>query len=50
MIVLYGSGISDGNEHLHTDLPILLAGGGRGQIKGGRHLKLAKDTPLRICN
>ena len=45
-IVLYGSGISDGNEHLHTDLPILLAGGGGGQIKGGRHLRSTKDTPL----
>ena len=44
--ILYGCGISDGNQHLHTDLPILVAGGGTGQIKGGRHLRYAKDTPL----
>ena len=43
----YGSAISDGNKHNHDDLPILLAGGGGGTIKGGRHLAVGK-TP--ICN
>jgi hypothetical protein len=42
--VLYGSGISNGNEHLHTDLPILLAGGS--SRTGGRHVRHPKDTPL----
>jgi hypothetical protein len=44
----YGSAISDGNKHNHDDLPVLLAGGGGGAFKGGRHLKLGKKTP--ICN
>ncbi|HWE50092.1 MAG TPA: DUF1552 domain-containing protein [Bryobacteraceae bacterium] len=45
-VILYGSGISDSNDHLHTNLPILLAGGAAAQIKGGRHMKLGEDTPL----
>lgn len=44
--IIYGSGISDPNIHNHHDLPILLMGGGAGQIKGGRHLRVEKDTPL----
>ena len=44
--LLYGCGISNGNEHLHTDLPILLAGKGGGQLKGGRHIRVAEGTPL----
>ncbi len=46
--LLYGSGISDGNKHNHDDLPILVAGGGGGAIRGGRHVALEKATP--ICN
>jgi hypothetical protein len=45
-MIMYGAGISDGNLHNHNDLPILLVGGGGGQIRGGRHLKYAPDTPL----
>jgi hypothetical protein len=30
--------LSDGNHHLHNDLPVVLVGGGLGQIKGGRHV------------
>lgn len=45
--VLYGSSLSDGNDHLHENLPILLTGAGVGdKIKGGRHIRLAKDTPM----
>ena len=44
-ILLYGSEMSDSNRHLLQNLPILLAGGG-GQIRGGAHLRFAKDTPL----
>ncbi|MEE8161106.1 MAG: DUF1552 domain-containing protein, partial [Acidobacteriota bacterium] len=44
-IVVYGSSLSDGNLHVHYDLPILLAGGGAGQIKGGRHLRYPEDKP-----
>jgi hypothetical protein len=45
-MVVYGSGISDGNAHSHDDLPILLAGKGCGTIKTGRHLRYPKGTPL----
>jgi hypothetical protein len=45
-MVLYGSGIKDGNAHTHHDLPILLAGRAGGAILPGRHLKLPNETPL----
>ncbi len=45
-MIAYGSGNSDGNAHNHDDLPILLAGGGSGSLKPGRHVKFAKETPL----
>ncbi len=45
-LILYGSSLSDGNLHTHHDLPILLAGGGAGQVKGNRHLRFPKETPL----
>ena len=45
-LILYGSGLSDGNQHSHQDLPVLLAGGANGAIKLGRHLKYAPETPL----
>ena len=45
-LILYGSGLSDGNAHAHHDLPVLLAGGANGGIKLGRHLKYAPETPL----
>lgn len=45
-ILLYGSGMSDGNVHAHLDLPVLLAGGAAGQLKGGRHVRVPKGTPV----
>ncbi len=45
-LIVYGSGISDGNAHTHDDLPILLAGRGNGTIKTGRHIRYPKETPL----
>jgi hypothetical protein len=44
-MIVYGSGISDGNKHNHDDLPVLLAGGGR-NFKTGRHVKLTDSTPV----
>jgi hypothetical protein len=38
-ILVYGSGISDGDRHNHDDLPVLLAGRGAGTVKPGRHIK-----------
>ncbi|MFO1022778.1 MAG: DUF1552 domain-containing protein, partial [Planctomycetales bacterium] len=45
-MLVYGSGISDGNKHNHEDLPILLIGKGGGSLKSGRHLQYANETPL----
>lgn len=45
-MIVYGSGISDGDRHNHENLPILLAGKGSGTVKGGRHLRFPKETPL----
>jgi hypothetical protein len=45
-MLVYGSGISDGNKHNHEDLPILLAGKGGGTLRPGRHIRHAAETPL----
>src|SRR5215471_2355803 len=45
-LVLYGSGMGNPNIHDHVNLPILVAGGAAGRVKGGRHLKYAEPTPL----
>ncbi|WP_291982663.1 DUF1552 domain-containing protein [Luteitalea sp.] len=45
-LYLYGSGMGDPNIHNHVDLPILVAGGGAGPVKGARHLRYAEPTPL----
>ena len=45
-VFMYGAGLSNSDVHYHHDLPILLAGGGGGQIKGGRHVKYPIETPL----
>ena len=46
LIITYGSAISEGNGHSVNDLPALIAGGGAGMIKGGRHIRYPKDTPI----
>lgn len=43
---MYGGGLSDGNRHQHSDLPIVLAGNGGGSVKSGRIFKLPSETPL----
>jgi hypothetical protein len=45
-LILYGSGLGDANVHTHHDLPTALFGSAGGKLKGGRHLKYAKETPL----
>jgi hypothetical protein len=45
-MIVYGSGISDGNAHNHENLPILLAGRGNGTLRTGRHIQYPKETPL----
>jgi hypothetical protein len=41
-LVLFGSGMSDSNQHNHNPLPMILAGNASGAVKGGRHIKLAQ--------
>jgi hypothetical protein len=45
-MIVYGSGISDGNRHNNENLPIILAGRGGGTVKSGLHVKYAKETPM----
>lgn len=46
MITMYGCSMSDGNNHTLQNLPVLLLGGGSGQLKGGRHLRFPENTPI----
>ena len=47
-ILLYGGAMSNPNVHLHVNLPLVVAGGGAGTLKGGRHLTFdpAKNVPM----
>src|SRR3954470_9906484 len=47
-MIVYGAGLSDGNRHLHEDLPTLMAGNGGGKIKTGRRIVYRRETPM--CN
>jgi hypothetical protein len=44
--LIYGAGMADSNRHAINDIPIVLAGGGAGTLKGGRHERFKLDTPL----
>ena len=45
MTLMYGAGMADSNSHSPIDIPIILAGGGAGTLKGGRHIRF-KNVPL----
>ncbi|MFT5106992.1 MAG: hypothetical protein ACI8XO_002710 [Verrucomicrobiales bacterium] len=45
-LFLYGSGMGNPNVHDHQNLPVIVAGGGAGGVKGGKHLRFDKPTPL----
>jgi len=45
-VVVYGSSMSNGNQHDHDPLPIVVAGGASGQLKGDRHLVFPAHTPM----
>jgi hypothetical protein len=45
-LYLYGSGMGNPNVHDHVDLPILVAGGAAGRMRGGRHIRFERPTPL----
>ncbi len=44
--ILYGSALADGNQHTHHDLPLVLAGGAAGRLRGGKHLRYPRETPM----
>ena len=45
-VMMYGTGMGDCNAHDPRSIPLVLAGGRAAQLKGGRHIKYAKETPL----
>ena len=45
-LILYGSNMSSSNLHNHFPLPVVLAGGAAGAMKGNRHLKYTDETPM----
>ena len=45
-MIVYGSGIGDGNAHNHDNLPVLLAGRGGGAFSTGRHVRFPQNTPM----
>jgi hypothetical protein len=45
-LYLYGSGMGNPNVHDHVNLPVLVAGGGAGGLKGARHIRYTEPTPL----
>jgi len=45
-LILYGSAMSNSNVHNHAPLPVLIAGGAAGRLKGGRHLTYPEGTPM----
>ena len=47
-MALYGGSLKDGNRHVEENLPLILAGRGKGTLKPGRRLRAADNTPM--CN
>jgi hypothetical protein len=45
-MIVYGAGLSDGNRHLHEDLPTLLIGRGGNHFRPGRRVIFRKETPM----
>ena len=48
LLMVYGSGIGDGDRHNHDDLPIVLIGNGGGKVEGGRHLKYNREPLMNL--
>jgi hypothetical protein len=46
MTLVYGSGLSNSNQHSGVNIPVLLVGGGAGKLKGGRHLKFTGQPSM----
>jgi hypothetical protein len=50
MLIVYGSGMGDSNQHAPSNLALLVAGGAAGRIRTGRHVKYELGTPLANLN
>jgi hypothetical protein len=46
LLILYGAGMSDPNQHARTNLPLVLVGGGVNGVRGNRHIVYSEDTPM----
>jgi Protein of unknown function (DUF1552) len=46
VLYLYGSGMGNPNVHDHVNLPIIVAGGAAGNMRGGRHIRFSDPAPL----
>jgi hypothetical protein len=46
LMLVYGAGLSDGNRHLHDDLPTVIVGRGGGSLKTGRRMVFRRETPF----
>ena len=44
VLYAYGSGMSNGNQHIHTNLPMVLVGGAAGAVKGNKHIKVKEGS------
>ena len=49
-MLMYSSGMSDGNGHNHHNLPTMLLGGGSGTINGGRHVRYEREKETPVTN
>jgi hypothetical protein len=47
-MIVYGAGLSDGNAHLHEDLPTVILGKGGNYFKTGQRVLFRRETPM--CN
>ncbi|MBB73827.1 MAG: hypothetical protein CMJ75_04855 [Planctomycetaceae bacterium] len=46
ILFTFGSGLSSGKTHVYSDLPVVIAGGGRGTLATGRHHRAPEGTPV----
>ena len=49
-VILYGGAMSNPNVHLHVNLPLVVAGGAAGRLKGGRHLSFNPSDMVPMTN
>jgi hypothetical protein len=47
-MIVYGGAIADGNLHTHSNLPVILAGGGGGELRTGRYVKVASQPMTNL--